>query len=64
MDRKTVARILEYLTLTMMAVSAIAYLYGDHDTAWPCVMVFVIAAWIHGICWGYLYALKGRLTWL
>lgn len=63
MNHQTIVRIAEYLTLLVMFLSAVFYLYGDHDTAWPYIVVFIIAAWLHGICWGYLYALKGRLTW-
>lgn len=64
MDRKTVIYIVEYLALGIMALSVGIYLYLDnHDAAWPWVMLFVFATWVHGIFWGYLFALRGRLTW-
>ena len=63
MDRKTIVRIAGYLTLAAMAVSIVFYCFGPIQYAAPAIIVLLFSSWLHGICWGRLYSLEGRLTW-
>ena len=64
MKKKRIAQIAGYITVAIMAYTGISLLIGGPDAAWPHLYIFAIAAWLHGICWGYRYALEGRFTWL
>lgn len=64
MNKKQIARIAGYITLSVMAFTGISLFLGGSGATWPHLYIFAVAAWLHGICWGYRYALEGRFTWL
>lgn len=64
MNKKRVAQIAGWSTLAIMALIGISFYANGENDVWPRVLVFSIASWIHGICWGFRYALEGRFTWL
>ncbi len=64
MDKKTIARLAGYLTLAAMAVSVALYFFGPVQCAGSAIVMLLFSSWLHGICWGYRYALEGRMTWL
>lgn len=64
MNNKQIARLAGFLTLSVMAFTGISFLLDDARAPWPHFYIFALFAWLHGICWGYLYAVQGRFTWL
>jgi len=62
--KKQIARIAGYVTLSAMAFTGISFLLGGSEATSPYLYIFAVAAWLHGISWGYRYALEGRFTWL
>lgn len=64
MNKKQKARIAAFITLIVMAYTGISFFIDVSGAAWPHLYIFAIAAWLHGIFWGYRYALEGRFTWL
>ena len=63
MRKKIIVRLLSYITLVIMIASVAIYLLGAAHLLVPAILGLLVSSWLHGICWGYLYALEGRLTW-
>lgn len=64
MNKILISSILGWVTLLVMAYMGVTFFLIGTGSAWPRFSLFAVAAWLHGICWGYRYALEGRLTWL